>query len=36
MRKKFGLSQEELANIMNVSRQAKTKWESDGGLVKIQ
>ena len=26
MRKKFGLSQEELASIMNVSRQAITKW----------
>ena len=35
MRKKFGLSQEELASIMNVSRQAITKWESDGGLPDI-
>ena len=35
IRKKFGLSQEELASIMNVSRQAITKWESDGGLPDI-
>lgn len=27
IRKKFGLSQELLAEIMNVSRQAITKWE---------
>ena len=32
IRKKFGLSQEQLAEIMNVSRQAITKWENDGGL----
>lgn len=32
IRKKFGLSQENLAEIMNVSRQAITKWESDEGL----
>ena len=32
IRKKFGLSQESLAEIMNVSRQAITKWESDEGL----
>ncbi len=32
IRKRFGLSQEELASIMNVSRQAITKWESDTGL----
>ena len=32
IRKKFGLSQEQLAEIMNVSRQAITKWESDAGL----
>lgn len=31
IRKKFGLSQEQLAEIMNVSRQAITKWENDGG-----
>lgn len=32
IRKRFGLSQEQLAQIMNVSRQAITKWENDGGL----
>lgn len=32
IRKRFGLSQEQLAEIMNVSRQAITKWESDNGL----
>ena len=32
IRKRFGLSQEKLAEIMNVSRQAITKWENDGGL----
>ncbi len=32
IRKKFGLSQEQLAEIMNVSRQAITKWESDAGI----
>ena len=32
IRKRFGLSQEGLAEIMNVSRQAITKWESDDGL----
>ncbi len=32
IRKRFGLSQEELAAIINVSRQAITKWENDGGL----
>ena len=32
IRKRFGLSQEGLAEIMNVSRQAITKWESDSGL----
>lgn len=32
MRKRLGLSQEQLAEIMNVSRQAITKWENDGGL----
>lgn len=29
IRKRFGLSQEQLAEIMNVSRQAITKWEYD-------
>ena len=32
IRKRFGLSQEQLALIMNVSRQAITKWENDGGI----
>lgn len=32
IRKKFGLSQEDLARIINVSRQAITKWENDGGI----
>lgn len=31
IRKRFGLSQEELAEMLNVSRQAITKWENDGG-----
>lgn len=35
IRKKFGLSQEQLAEIMNVSRQAITKWENDGGMPEI-
>lgn len=30
--KKFGFSQEQLAEIINVSRQAITKWETDAGL----
>ncbi|MCF0110281.1 MAG: helix-turn-helix transcriptional regulator [Erysipelotrichaceae bacterium] len=32
IRKRFGLSQEQLAEIMNVSRQAITKWETDTGM----
>ena len=32
LRKSFGLSQEQLADMMNVSRQAITKWETDRGL----
>lgn len=32
IRKRFGMSQEQLAEILNVSRQAITKWENDGGL----
>lgn len=32
IRKKFGLSQEQLAEMMNVSRQAITKWEGDTGI----
>lgn len=35
MRKKFGLSQEQLADILNVSRQAITKWETDRGTPDI-
>ena len=31
-RKKFGLSQEQLAEFLNVSRQAITKWESGAGI----
>lgn len=32
IRKSFGLSQDELAEMMHVSRQAITKWENDNGL----
>lgn len=35
IRKRFGLSQEKLANILNVSRQAITKWENDTGIPDI-
>ena len=35
IRKRFGLSQEQFAEIMSVSRQAITKWETDGGLPDI-
>lgn len=34
-RKIFGLSQEKLAEKLNVSRQVITKWENDGGLPEI-
>ena len=34
-RKKRGLSQEELADILNVSSQAITKWETDRGIPDI-
>ena len=34
-RKKRGLSREELAEILNVSRQAITKWETDRGIPDI-
>ena len=34
-RKKRGLSQEELADILNVSRQAITKWETNRGIPDI-
>lgn len=35
IRKRFGLSQEKLANMLNVSRQAITKWENDTGIPDI-
>lgn len=35
IRKRFGLSQEQLAEIMNVSRQAITKWEGNSGIPDI-
>lgn len=35
IRKRFGLSQEQLAEIINVSRQAITKWENDKGMPDI-
>ena len=35
LRKTFDLSQEELAEKMNVSRQVITKWENDGGMPEI-
>ena len=35
IRNRFGLSQEQLADIINVSRQAITKWENDNGLPDI-
>lgn len=35
IRKRFGLSQEQLAEIMNVSRQAITKWEGNLGIPDI-
>ena len=34
-RKRLGISQDKLAEIMNVSRQAITKWESDSGIPDI-
>lgn len=36
IRNKFGLSQEELAEIINVSRQAITKWETNSGIPDIE
>lgn len=36
LRKQFKLSQEQLAEKINVSRQAITKWEIDGGLPDIE
>ena len=35
IRKKFGLTQEELAEKLNVSRQAIAKWEMDNGISKL-
>ena len=35
IRRRFGLSQEQLGEILNVSRQAITKWENDLGLPDI-
>ena len=35
-RKEFGMSQEQLAEKIGVSRQAITKWETDGGLPDIE
>lgn len=35
-RKRSGLSQEELAKKLNISRQAITKWESDRGMPNIE
>ena len=35
IRRRFELSQEELAEIINVSRQAITKWENDNGVPDI-
>ncbi len=32
IRKKFGYTQEKFAELLNVSRQAVTKWETDAGL----
>lgn len=36
IRKRFGLSQEELAEMLNVSRQAITKWENDVGIPDVR
>lgn len=35
IRKRFSLSQEQLAEVLNVSRQAITKWETDTGIPDI-
>lgn len=36
MRKEYKMSQEQLAEKLNVSRQAITKWETGGGLPDIE
>ena len=36
MRKQTGLSQEQLAEKLGVSRQAVTKWETDAGIPDIE
>ena len=36
IRKRFNLSQEQLAETLNVSRQAITKWESDVGIPDVE
>lgn len=36
IRKQAGMSQEQLAEKLNVSRQAVTKWETDGGIPDIE
>lgn len=36
MRKKKGLSQEELADLLNVSRQAVSKWEQGIGYPEVE
>ena len=35
-RRRMNLTQEQLAEILNVSRQVITKWESDNGLPDIE
>ena len=35
LRKQAGMSQEQLAEKLRVSRQAVTKWETDGGIPDI-
>ena len=36
LRKQAGMSQEQLAEKLRVSRQAVTKWETDGGIPDIE
>ena len=35
IRNRFGYSQDDLASLINVSRQAITKWENDNGIPDI-